>query len=69
MVAGLAERERLRDLFGRYVGADVARHALEQDASVSGDIREVAVLFVDLVGSTTLAASRPPQAGGGADSG
>jgi adenylate cyclase len=61
MVAGLAERERLRDLFGRYVGADVARHALEQDASLSGDVREVGILFVDLVGSTTLAASRPPQ--------
>jgi adenylate cyclase len=61
MVAGLAERERLRDLFGRYVGADVARHALEQDASLRGDVREVAILFVDLVGSTTLAASRPPQ--------
>jgi class 3 adenylate cyclase len=61
MVAGLQEREHLRDLFGRHVGADVARHALQQDASLSGDVREVAVLFVDLVGSTSMAASRPPQ--------
>ena len=61
MVAGLAERERLRDLFGRHVGADVARHALEEDALLAGDVREAAVLFVDLVGSTTMAASRPPQ--------
>jgi adenylate cyclase len=61
MVAGLAERERLRDLFGRHVGADVARHALEEDALLSGDVREAAVLYVDLVGSTTLAALRPPQ--------
>jgi class 3 adenylate cyclase len=28
---------------------------------LSGDVREVGILFVDLVGSTTLAASRPPQ--------
>jgi class 3 adenylate cyclase len=62
MVAGLQEREQLRDLFGRHVGFDVARHALQQDDSLSGDVREVAVLFVDLVGSTTIAASRPPEA-------
>ncbi|MDT5240879.1 MAG: adenylate cyclase [Mycobacterium sp.] len=62
MVAGLQEREQLRDLFGRHVGVDVARHALQQDDSLSGDVREVAVLFVDLVGSTTIAASRPPEA-------
>ena len=62
MVAGLAERERLRDLFGRHVGHDVARRAIEQDALLSGDVREAAVLFIDLVGSTTLAATQPPDA-------
>jgi adenylate cyclase len=61
MVGGLAERERLRDLFGRHVGADVARHALEQDPAPFGDIREVAILFVDIVESTALAAARPPR--------
>ncbi len=29
MAAGLAERERLRDLFGRHVGRDVAEAALD----------------------------------------
>ena len=29
MAEGLRERERLRDLFGRQVGADVAREALD----------------------------------------
>lgn len=61
MVAGLAERDRLRDLFGRHVGADVAQRALEEGASLSGDVVEAAVLFIDLVGSTQLAESRPPQ--------
>ncbi len=61
MIAGLAERDRLRDLFGRHVGADVAHRAIEEGASLSGDVVEAAILFIDLVGSTQLAESRPPQ--------
>jgi adenylate cyclase len=61
MVTGLAERDRLRDLFGRHVGADVAQRAIEEGASLSGDVVEAAILFIDLVGSTQLAESRPPQ--------
>lgn len=59
MVAGLAERERLRDLFGRHVGRDVARAAVETGVSLGGEEREVAAVFVDVVGSTGLAAERP----------
>jgi len=59
MAAGLRERERLRDLFGRYVGPSVVREALSSD-SLGGEERFVAVLFVDLTGSTELAATRPP---------
>jgi len=59
MAAGLRERERLRDLFGRYVGTDVVREALTSD-SLGGEERFAAMLFVDLVGSTELAAARPP---------
>lgn len=61
MVAGLAERDRLRDLFGRHVGTDVAQRAIQEGASLSGDVVEAAVLFIDLVGSTQLAESLPPQ--------
>ncbi len=61
MVGGLRERERVRDLFGRHVGEDVARTAMENDVELGGEVREVAVLFVDLVGSTRLAATRPPH--------
>jgi adenylate cyclase len=60
MVRDLSERQRLRDLFGRYVGEDVARRALERGTELGGQERHVAVLFVDLVGSTKLAAARPP---------
>jgi class 3 adenylate cyclase len=61
MVAGIAERDRLRDLFGRHVGADVARRAIEGGATLSGDVREAAILFIDLVGSTKLAARHSPH--------
>ncbi|OBF24065.1 adenylate/guanylate cyclase domain-containing protein [Mycobacterium kubicae] len=60
MVRDLSERQRLRDLFGRYVGEDVARRAIERGTELGGQERDVAVLFVDLVGSTQLAATRPP---------
>lgn len=61
MVRDLAERQRLRDLFGRYVGEDVARRALEHGTELGGQERDVAVLFIDMVGSTRLAATRGPS--------
>lgn len=61
MVSGLRERDRIRDLFGRQVGQDVASvTAAATEVRLGGEVREVAVLFVDLVGSTSLAAEREP---------
>jgi adenylate cyclase len=59
MVDGLREREQIRDLFGRHVGEDVAREALRREVQLGGEVRDVAVLFVDIVGSTTMASTRP----------
>jgi len=61
MVSGLREREQLRDLFGRHVGGDVARAALEGGVRLGGEARHIAVLFVDIIGSTTIAHERPPE--------
>ena len=61
MVAGLRERDQLRDLFGRHVGEEVVRRAVQEHESVSGDEREAAILFIDLVGSTQLAATHEPH--------
>jgi adenylate cyclase len=61
MAEGLAERERIRDLFGRQVGHNVAREAIAGGVELGGEIREVGVVFVDVIGSTTLAATRPPD--------
>jgi adenylate cyclase len=61
MVDGLRERERLRDLFGRQVGDDVAREALERGVTLGGQQKTVAVLFVDIIGSTELASRERPE--------
>ncbi len=62
MAAGLRERERIRDLFGRQVGREAARQALAvENPELGGEVCDVAILFVDVVGSTELAASRRPE--------
>ena len=61
MVSGLREREQLRDLFGRQVGLDVARKALEQQPSLGGQTQTVSALFVDVVGSTAIAEKEAPE--------
>ena len=61
MVGGLRDRERLRDLYGRQVGPDVARAAIEEGWELGGRRREVSALFIDVIGSTTLAEREPPE--------
>ncbi|HUZ28443.1 MAG TPA: adenylate/guanylate cyclase domain-containing protein [Solirubrobacteraceae bacterium] len=60
MADGLRERQRIRDLFGRHVGETVAKAALSEGVRLGGEEREVAALFVDIVGSTSLALALPP---------
>lgn len=62
MVHGLREREKLRDLFSRHVGEEVAEAATASETgevALVGETRVASVLFVDLVGSTSYAAQRP----------
>jgi adenylate cyclase len=60
MAEGLRERERIRDLFGRHVGEDVARAALRDGTRLGGEERYIGALFIDLVGSTSMALAMPP---------
>lgn len=59
MVAGLRERQLLEDLFGRHVGSDVARQAIDRGVSLGGELVDVSVFFVDLIGSTSMAEQLP----------
>ncbi|RLV55101.1 adenylate/guanylate cyclase domain-containing protein [Aeromicrobium phragmitis] len=60
MAQGLRERERLRDVFGRHVGREVADAALAE-IELGGKAGEASVLFIDLTGSTRFAADRDPS--------
>jgi adenylate cyclase len=60
MVDGLRERERVRDLFGRHVGREVALAAERDRPKLGGEERHVAVVFIDIVGSTQLVTSQTP---------
>jgi class 3 adenylate cyclase len=60
MVDGLRERERVRDLFGRHVGREVALAAERERPKLGGEERHVAVVFIDIVGSTQLVTTKRP---------
>lgn len=60
MMQEAAQRLELQELFGQHVGEEVARRALEYGTELGGETRFVAVLFVDMVGSTATAAEHPP---------
>jgi adenylate cyclase len=61
MVAGLRERDRINDLFGRHVGPAVAQEALRHGVTLSGETRDVVALFVDITGSTALTHTTDPR--------
>ena len=61
MVEGLAERDRMREIFARHVGDTVAELAISDGVGMHGTNTRVGVLFVDIVGSTRLAVNRPPR--------
>jgi adenylate cyclase len=48
MVAGLAERERIREAFGTYVDREVAEHILREGTDLAGEEVEVTVMFLDV---------------------
>lgn len=64
LVAGLREREQLRDVFGRQVGQPALAHLPGDTESfdAAGEQRDVTVLFVDLQGYTRFSESASPEA-------
>lgn len=62
MVLGLRDRALLERLLAGQVGPGVARVSREHGSRLQGDRRTVSVLFVDLIGSTSLTRRLSPEA-------
>ncbi|WP_040798207.1 adenylate/guanylate cyclase domain-containing protein [Nocardia higoensis] len=61
LAANLRERDRMRAVFGRHVGTEVAERALTGGAKPTGDVRVVSALFVDVTGSVALSTQLRPE--------
>lgn len=63
LVAGIKEREQLRNVFAQQVGQQglVDLALANSEPTRTGERREVTVLFVDLRGYTSFAEHRPPE--------
>jgi class 3 adenylate cyclase len=60
MVAGLAERERIREAFGTYLDKEIAEYILSDDYAPEGFEVEVSVLFCDVRNFTGFAEDADP---------
>jgi adenylate cyclase len=61
MVKGLQERDRVKDVFGRYVTKQVSEKILQGQIKLGGERRRVTVLFSDIRGFTTMSETMPPE--------
>jgi adenylate cyclase len=55
MVAGLEERERLRDAFGVFVDPELAERVAREGTDLAGEEVQVSILFMDVRGFTSYA--------------
>ncbi len=62
MVDGLKERIKIRDLFGKYVPQDVATLLLSDDTTAEPRNTEATVLFLDIVGFSSISENLSPAA-------
>lgn len=60
-IAAATARDRVTNLFGQHVSPQVVERLMAEGTGASGDLRRVAVMFVDFRGFTAGAQSRTPQ--------
>jgi adenylate cyclase len=61
MVGGLNDRERMRDLFGRYLSREVSEAVLAGRVTLGGERKTITCLYVDMRGSTSFAEKYQPE--------
>jgi adenylate cyclase len=60
MTRGLVERDRVKELFGRYVTAQVSEKIVKGEVNLGGESRNVTMLFSDIRGFTAMSEHMPP---------
>ena len=60
MVAGLREKDRVKDLFGRFVTPQIAEAIMAHSPALGGENTEVTILFADIRSYTTICESLSP---------
>ena len=61
MAKGLQERDRVKDVFGRYIATQVSEKILKGELNLGGEMRNVTILFSDIRNFTTMAEELAPQ--------
>lgn len=58
---GLAERERLKDAFGRFTNKEIAEKAMRNELSLGGENKNVTVFFSDIRSFTAMSEKLTPE--------
>lgn len=61
MVKGLADRDRIKEIFGRYVTTQVSQELLDKQITLGGERRRVTMLFSDIRNFTTMSEAMTPE--------
>jgi adenylate cyclase len=61
MGQGLAERERLKDTFGRFINKEIAEQAMKGELKLGGEIKQVTVFFSDIRDFTSISEKMTPH--------